>query len=263
MEKKPIGEGLSAALFDNGDGTVTKRYFADMPPSLYRQDYEISKLISGCYRNSPRTLGLTDGDPYPGIVFEKVDGSNLVQELARRPFRVLRLARAFALLHADIHRHHVPGLPDQRRRLIEGIDGSGIDPSIKARMRGFLLQPDGVDALCHNDFMPTNVICSSAGMVVVDWRTADSGNPLCDVARTIVLNRVPRKDIGLSALHGAMRHIFVEAYKSAYVRAAGLRRSDLNRWIAVNAALRLGEGVSGREAARLLVLVNRMESLFG
>jgi aminoglycoside phosphotransferase (APT) family kinase protein len=260
---EPIGKGLSAELFDNGDGTVTKRYLSAMPPSLWRQDYEISKLVSCYYRNSPRVLGLTDGDPYPGILFDKVDGRNLVQELVSHPFRLSKLARAFARIHADIHKHAVPGLPDQRRRLIEGIDKSGVEASMKLKLHGFLLESDGEAALCHNDFMPTNVVCSAEGMVVVDWRTADIGNPLCDIARTIVLNRVPRKDIGLSALHGAMRHFFVEAYKFEYARAEKVKDPELNRWIVINAVLRLGEGVSARERAKLLVLINRMKGAFG
>jgi hypothetical protein len=262
MEMKPIAKGLSAELFDNGDGTITKRYFSTMPPSLWRQDYEISKLVSGYYKNSPGVLGLTDGDPYPGILFDKVDGNNLVREILSRPFRLLKLARAFARIHADIHKHAVPGLPDQRRRLIEGIDKSDVEPSMKLKMHRFLLELGDEAALCHNDFMPTNVVCSGDGMVVVDWRTADSGNPLCDIARTVVLNRVPRKDIGLSALHGAIRYFFVAAYKSEYARAEKVKDPELNRWIVINAILRLGEGVSARERAKLLALISRMKDAF-
>jgi hypothetical protein len=60
-----------------------------------------------------------DSDPYPGILFEKVDCSNIVQELVLRPFRLT-----------------------------------------KQKMRGFVLESGGEAALCHNDFIPTNVACA-------------------------------------------------------------------------------------------------------
>ena len=51
---------------------------------------------------------------------------------------------------------------------------------------------DDGDRLVHLDLHPMNVIMTASGPVVIDWTNAARGDPLVDVAMTIVLLTCPR-----------------------------------------------------------------------
>jgi hypothetical protein len=199
-----IGRGLSADVFDNGDGTVLKVYRPDMPPSLYLQDYTISKKVSERYGNMPAVLGLTDALPYPGII--------LMREILR----------------------------------------AAIDDSIKARILAFLESQADEGRLCHNDYMPTNVVLAKGRAVVIDWRTATRGNPLADVARICILLRAPGKDISLSLYRDIVRKSFFDSYLKEYMKLAEVPEPEMTKWLLVLSAARLNERISKKEELKRL-----------
>lgn len=88
---------------------------------------------------------------------ERVDGADLLSELARTPWRYRRVARLLADLHLRLR--SVP---------IAGLD----------------LRPLGepVEALVHADLHPGNVMISPSGPVVIDWEGAGLGPADTDAA---------------------------------------------------------------------------------
>jgi hypothetical protein len=252
-----LGKGLSADVFDNGDGTVTKVYHADVPEHMHSDDYRKSLAVSKYYKNTPKVYGLKEGRPYPGIVFEKIQGVNMLQRIKQNPFGVFRYAREFARIHVGIGRTVAEDLPEQdsmimdRIRLATGsrVDQATVISSLNAMPRGAFL--------CHNDFMPTNVICSDNGIVVIDWRTASIGDPCSDVARTLILHRVPRRDIGISLVEDFLRKIFISTYFCHYARVSGHSKAKVRKWLVPQAAVRLCEDVSEAERIALFRLIRR------
>jgi len=254
---KLVGKGLNSDVFDNGDGTVLKVYRPEAPATLYLQDYEISVAVSRHYEKMPAVLGLKDLEPYPGLVFEKIDGPNLLEAIGKNLFKIGSYAKEFATTHLDIHRHSFEGLPRQKDALlreIAKIDLPRGDVDDIIAYTGAL--PDG-DRLCHNDYMPTNVVLSEKGIVVIDWRTATRGNALADVARTLLLHEVPREDIGIPAVMELVRRLFIRVYLKEYLKLARVAKAEVDKWMLPLSAVRLGEGVSDSEKRILLRRIGR------
>ena len=251
-----IGEGLNAVVYDNQDGTVLKVCKPDVPPHLYRQDYEISSKVAEHYENTAKVIGLKEMAPTPGIIFEKIDGPNLVQNIQENPVCVYRFARSFAETHFQIHQLRIDDIPKQKDTLLEqiqAVDAHQIDKDFIIRHLESL--PDGMN-LCHNDYMPTNMIYSRRGIVVVDWRTATAGNPASDVARTLLLMNVPKRDIGISLFDDIVRKAFTRQYLSHYGRIAAVSRKEIFDWLLPLSFIRLGENPSDRERKAIIRFLN-------
>jgi len=252
-----IGKGLSADVFDNGDGTVLKVYRPEMPATLYLRDYEISMAVSRHYEKMPVVYGLKDLKPYPGLIFEKIDGPNLLEAIGKNLFKTGSYAREFAKTHLDVHRHSCEGLPRQKDVLIHDIGKTALPRRDVDDIVAFTeALPDG-DRLCHNDYMPTNVVLSERGIVVIDWRTAARGNALADVARTLILHEVPREDIGIPAVMDLVRRLFISVYLKEYLKLARVANAEVEKWMLPLSAVRLGEGVSEKEGRILLRRIGR------
>jgi aminoglycoside phosphotransferase (APT) family kinase protein len=97
----------------------------------------------------------------PDLVMERLHGQTMAADLARRPWRVARHARALARLHDQLHQIAPPAsLPD--------LAGQG-------------------GQVMHLDLHPLNVMLTPDGPVVIDWTNARAGPAGADVAMTYVL----------------------------------------------------------------------------
>jgi hypothetical protein len=88
-----------------------------------------------------------------------------------------------------------------------------------------------------------------SGPVVIDWIDATSGNPLADVARSSLLMAqapMPRGRHRRSPLD-LLRGWFHAAYLSHYFRLRPWGREEIDRWLVVNAAARLSEGIPEKQ----------------
>lgn len=114
----------------------------------------------------------TNGYPVPAVeelsddsldmVMERIDGTDMLQSMTKRPWTIARQGRLLAELHHRLRDLAAPTwLPDAQV-------GQG-------------------DRLLHLDLHPLNVIMSHKGPVVIDWTNARRGDPAADVALTWVL----------------------------------------------------------------------------
>jgi hypothetical protein len=92
------------------------------------------------------------------LEMDRVDGPTMLQDLLRRPWRLIRHARLLAGL---MHRLHA----------VPAMDGLPVGP-----VPG--------DRVVHLDLHPGNVILGRAGPVVIDWTHAAAGAAASDVALT-------------------------------------------------------------------------------
>ena len=155
---------------------------------------------------APRAEALSDTE----MVLERIDGPTMVDDLARRPWRLVAHARTLASLH---RRLHAPAAP----AWLEAPFGRG-------------------DALVHLD--PANVLLGARGPVVIDWPNARRGPAEADVAMTWIilatsdLPEVPRRAL-LSILRGAfvsvfLRHFDLGAMRRVLPAVAERRLADRN-----------------------------------
>ena len=203
-------------------------------------------------------------DGRPGLVMDRIHGEDLLTILNRRPWRLLRSASELGRLQARLHDVSAPSeLPDLRQTLLRRIESAPHLPSGTASYARELLAglPDG-DRICHGDFHPGNVVVGPGGMVLIDWSNAARGDPMADVARTIVLLRIAAvPGHGSPSSRAAIqvgRRLLRRAWVRSYRREHTLDPSVVRRWETVGAVARLGDGI-GDEVEPLLRLIAARE----
>jgi Ser/Thr protein kinase RdoA (MazF antagonist) len=209
---------------------------------------------------------LTVIDGRPGLVMDRVDGTDLLTALARRPWTFAGSARALGRLQAQLHDAVAPPeLPDLRELLDRRIRDA---PHLSSRQRtyadGLLAElPDG-DRICHGDFHPGNVILDASGPILIDWTNAARGDPTADLARTVLLLRVAPLPEGVSALARTVdqfgRNLFRRLWVRSYRRARPFDAERMGRWETVWAAARLAEGIEEEVPALLALLDERAQN---
>jgi aminoglycoside phosphotransferase (APT) family kinase protein len=254
-----IGEGREAEVFALDDRRVLR--LARTAELSARLDEEHDALAAAHAAGAPvpEVFGRVEIDGRPGLVVERLGAANLLLEIGQRPWRVLRVGRALAGLHARIHGVAAPqALPSVHERIRTRLESPLVPDDVRGRALELLeTLPEG-ERLCHGDFHPANVLTGPDGEHrVIDWTGASRGDPAADVARSrlIVLHGAvgPDATVAVRALARVGRRVLWQGYRGAYPLA---RDAEVDRWFAVMAAARLAEDIS-EERATVLKLATR------
>jgi len=157
-----LASGRSADIFAVGDGRILRR----------RRVGEIAATEVDAMRAARRHVY-----PVPEVYrvagaemeMERADGPDLLDELARAPWRYRQVARTLADLHLRLRAIPVDGL-----------------------QLGVVGEP--VEALVHGDLHPGNVIVTATGPVVIDWESAGVGPLDTDAANVWLLLTIADAD---------------------------------------------------------------------
>jgi aminoglycoside phosphotransferase (APT) family kinase protein len=253
-----VGEGREAEVYAWGDDAVVKLY---RPGYLGHRAEAVALATLDGHGLAPRLLDVVDRDGRPGLVLERLGGSDMLGLLPRQPWRVLALARALAQTHLAIHEVQAPeGLPDLRQVLAARIDDVAVLPAPLRALAFRVLDglPSG-DRLCHGDFHPGNVLVAADRVGVIDWANAARGVPEADHARTLLLLRwadpLPGTPLITRGLMAAGRSVFAHQYARTY-GGSRYRLPQVDSWLTVHAAARLAEGIEV-ERATLIGVIER------
>jgi aminoglycoside phosphotransferase (APT) family kinase protein len=240
-----------------GDDAVVKLY---RPGYLGHRAEAMALVALDGHGLAPKLLDVVDRDGRPGLVLERLGGSDMLGLLPRQPRRVLALARTLAKAHLAIHEVQAPeDLPDLRQVLAARIQ----DVALPAPLRAFALRVlDGLptgDRLCHGDFHPGNFLVAADRVGVIDWANAARGVPEADHARTLLLLRwadpLPGTPLITRALMAAGRSVFTHQYARTY-GGSQHQLPQVDSWLTVHAAARLAEGIEV-EQPTLIGLIER------
>jgi aminoglycoside phosphotransferase (APT) family kinase protein len=196
-----------------------------------------------------------------GIVYERIEGRSMLEEVARRPWRLLSLVRQFTDLHLQMHRTVEMRLPSGRELLARLLRESA---HLDEETRRWLLErldalPDA-DTICHGDFHPDNILISPRGPIVIDWMSVTRGHPLADVAGTFLLLRVAEipGSVGriLRGLLEMLRNLLLFLYLRRYFEHSPHERREMDDWVPVMAGVYLGQGLTETEEARLIAMID-------
>jgi Ser/Thr protein kinase RdoA (MazF antagonist) len=207
----------------------------------------------------PAILGRIEVDGRPGLIMERVDGSDLLTIIGRKPWRVFRAASITGQVHAQLHDVVAPpALPSLKDR----IRGAMLNPLVPPHVVRFAMQrldtlPDG-DRLLHGDFHPGNILMSPHGPIVIDWPDATRGDPHADIARTVLLIRggalPPGSPLPVRLGDRIARKIVLRGYRRSYSRMRRIDADLLQRWLIVRAADRLAEDIPEERDSLLKLL---------
>ncbi len=201
-----IAQGRAADVYAYGDGLVLRRYRTQHDVSyeaavmryVDEHDFPVPKVIEA------------NG---PDMVMERVVGPTMLDDFARRPWRMFRHARTLADLHRRLH--SIPPAPWLREKL------------------------GGGSAIVHLDLHPMNVLITQRGPVVIDWTNAGLSDPDAEVADLWIIlknaeipgGRFMRTVMGLGRglfLRSFLRHIDRDGARRKLRIAAEHRLRDRN-----------------------------------
>lgn len=257
LSSPPAAEGRTAEIYLWDDQHVLKLYRDWCPPDWVEYEARIARLVYEAGIPSPEASEIIELDGRRGLIYQRLEGISMVQDLKARPWTLFKHAHSLAELQFRIHEKSTLGLPSYRDRLRHDIDETPhLTEVLRRKARDLLEQlPDGQN-ICHGDFHPENILITQRGPVVIDWMTACSGSPWADVARTSLI-----LTIGVRAAANQIPlflRIMARLYHRSYLQKYRVLRADpeneMRRWMTLIAAARLNENIiPEREALIKLV----------
>jgi aminoglycoside phosphotransferase (APT) family kinase protein len=254
---RKLGEGQESEVFLLNDGRVMKLYKSSSGGKAVKDEILGLEEIGRLGVPSPKVHGYVNVDGKHGYIMDFVPGNSLLRELERAPLSLPALAREFGRIHSAINGMIVDtgvgDIKEGRRRCIQAAKG------LPADQKDYALDllrrlPDG-NSVCHGDFNPSNVMLEGGKAVCVDWGGLGKGDPVADVAHTMLILKNGQFPPGASrAQQGLMkagRNWFARSYLSEYQKHKPVDLGLLSDWELVQAACRLSYGGEGERPALL------------
>jgi aminoglycoside phosphotransferase (APT) family kinase protein len=149
-----IGSGRSADIYAIGPGRVLRRSRGDLN---MRREADIMLHVAKAGFPVPAVYDVSGAD----LVMERLDGPDMLADLARHPWRARRYGHILADLHNQLHAIEAP--PGLYRPVGPG------------------------DRVMHLDLHPMNVMLTGRGPVVIDWSSGAAGPAGADVAMAYLI----------------------------------------------------------------------------
>jgi uncharacterized protein (TIGR02172 family) len=253
------GRTAQVLVWDNNQ--VLKLFREGFTLSHIEKEERIARTVFEAGLPVPAVHGIVEVEGRIGIVFDRIDGPSMMEEMITKPGELTRLTKLFAELHAKMHTITVTGLPSQRQKLASQIQSA---PRLSEKEREAALTAltrlSDDNKLCHGDYHPGNILMSSQGPVLIDCVDGSQGNPHADVARSLLLFQEADLDVFQDVeLRNAIRRLIqsfpLDVYFQRYRQFQSLSQEQLDAWRFPVAAARLSEGLSLKEENRLLSIV--------
>ena len=258
----PIAHGRTSEIYRWNDGHILKLYYDWCPPNWIEHEAHVAQVIFDAGIPAPAVGEIVEINGRRGIVYERVEGVSMLQDMNARPWMIFKQAKALADLQVQFHQLSIPGLYSYHVALEHTIRRA---PHLTEAMRVKVLEllktlPDG-NIICHGDFHPGNVILSAQGPIVIDWMTAASGSPWADVARTCMILHVGPKAAGrqLSQIARLFINLYYERYLKHYKALHSDTQNELRRWLPVIAAARLDERIEPEREGLLQMIEDGLQ----
>jgi Ser/Thr protein kinase RdoA (MazF antagonist) len=252
LSSMPIAQGRTAEVYDWDSDHVLKLYLDWCPSDWVDYEARIARAVHKAGVPSPATGEIVEVNGRRGLIYERLEGISMLQDLNARPWTFLEHARALAELHVKINQLSIEGLPSYK-------DGLGYSirrtPHLSTDLRDKALRlledlPDGRN-VCHGDYHPGNVILTERGLVAIDWMTAKAGSRWADVSRTNLLLSIGVKGVGRQVRLAVkiLVGLFHRRYLARYTELSPNSQEELDRWMPVTAAARLDEEIAPEREA--------------
>jgi len=241
-----IGKGRMADVFAWGEGKILKLNHAQYSLLLAEMEFRNTRAVFNAGIPVPQPYDLIDYQGRHGIVFERIIGHSLLDELQARPWKLVPIARQLAELHALIHSKVTPeNFTSQKAYLKQAIETSQVISEAKKQVvfKEMERLPDG-GFLCHGDFHPGNILLSERGPIIIDWLTATTGDPLADICRTVMIFETvnpPETPFYMKFLLTLLRSLLKSVYVKHYLELHPASKDQIDRWRLPLVAARLRE----------------------
>jgi len=257
ISSAPIAQGRTAEIFSWDGGQVVKLYFDWCPSNWVEYESRIAHAVHSAGIPTPAAREIVEVNGRRGLLYERVEGISMLQEMNSHPWTLVRHARSLANLQIKINRQTITGLPSYKEQLQHAISRTPyLSDVLRDKYLGRLEALPNEENLCHGDFHPGNILITKNGPVVIDWMTACSGCHWADVARTSLLLTIGPKGAAnlVSPLLLFAIQFFHRMYLNRYLEIVPDKRNELERWAPVIAAARLNEDIVPEREALLEIV---------
>ena len=260
---QPIAEGRTAEIYVWDEGQVLKLYRDWCPPDWVEYESWIAQAVHEAGVPSPAAREIVEVNERRGLLYERLEGISMLQEMNARPWTVWKHARLLAELHAQLNQQSIGGLPSYKDRLRYDVQqAEHLSADLREKVLSLLEVLPAGQNLCHGDYHPGNIFLTHHGPVVIDWMTASSGSPWTDVARTSLILSIGARAAG-KQVHPLIRMVirfYHHAYLDRYRTLQPDTEDELARWRPIVAAARLSENIiPEREALIKMVKESLLE----
>ena len=242
----PLAEGRTAEIYPWDEDHVLKLFRDWCPSGWVEYEARIAHAIYEAGIPSPAVGETIEVNGRRGLLYERLDGISMLQDMNSRPWKFLEHARSLAELQVKINRQSIQGLPSYKSQLRRAIHNTQhLTWQLKNKaLAGLDILPDGKN-VCHGDYHPGNVIITKRGLIVIDWMAACSGSRWADVARSSLIFRIGARAAGKQVHHivRLMIRLYHRAYLNRYQAFVADSGNELKRWMPVMAAARLNEDI--------------------
>jgi Ser/Thr protein kinase RdoA (MazF antagonist) len=253
----PIAEGRTAEIYAWDDRHILKLYRDWCPRDWVDYEARIARAVYEAGIPSPEAGEIVELGGRRGLLYERLEGISMLQDMNARPWSLVRHARSLAALHVKIHQTSIPGLPSYKDRLYHDVGKtSHLREDLRRNVLAVLETLPDRPNLCHGDYHPANVLLTRNGPVVIDWMTACSGSRWADVARTSLILRIGARAAGklVSPLIRMAIRLYHRAYLNRYRALTSDGGEELDRWTPVIAAARLIEDIVPEREALIKIV---------
>lgn len=242
----PIAQGRTAEIYPWNDGHILKLFRDGCPADWVDYEARIAHAVYTAGIPSPAVGEIVEVQGRRGLIYERLDGVSMLEELNTRPWMILKHARSLAELQVQIHRQSIPGLPAYKDRLRHDISSTPhLSEGLREKVSAALAALPDRQNLCHGDHHPGNILITERGPIVIDWMNACTGAPWADVARTSMTLSIGAKAAGeqIRPVIRAMVDLYHRTYLNRYRSLVPDAEKEMDRWMPVIAAARLNEGI--------------------
>ena len=152
-----------------------------------------------------------------GIVYQRIFGVSMLEQLKANSQDVAGLAKLCAELHVKVHQvNNVEGIPLRLERLAHKLNSVDLPPKLREGVLKLLNDVPVKTSLCYGDFHPGNLMLTQKGPVIIDWADVSLGSPLADVARTLLLLKGARlwEDNAMKEVILRFEKVYLERYST-------------------------------------------------
>jgi uncharacterized protein (TIGR02172 family) len=245
---KKIGQGREAELFAWEDGKVLRLYRDRFPREKAEFQVRVLEAVRAAGVRVPHVFETVEVDERFGVVLERIDGTDLLAMLGKKPWRIRWVGSIAGRAQAEINSAKAPDrMPLLNRRYATIFERITAIPKNYAEAALARLEelPDG-DRLLHGDFHPGNIMMHGEQPVIIDWTNVARGSPEADLARTRMLMELAEPPKGTPVIVRAIalfaRSILRDAHMHAYRSACPFDEEILQRWELPVAVVKLAEG---------------------
>ena len=253
----PIAQGRTAEVYLWDDRRILKLYREWCPPDWVDYEARIARAVYEAGVPTPAAGEIIEVDGRRGLVYERLEGGSMLQQINARPWLLLKQARWLAELHVKINLQSISGLPLYKDRLYYDIrHAEQLDEGLRKKALALLELLPAETKLCHGDYHPGNVLLTKNGPVVIDWMTASAGSPWTDVARTSLILSIGAKAAGnqVRPMIRMLVRLYHRIYLHRYRELLPDTGNELQRWSPLIAAARLSENIIPEHEALIRIV---------